>query len=205
MVHPMRQRGFSLIELMVAMTILVLLMLAAMPSLGTWLDNTHIRNQADSFMTGLQTARGEAVRTNQNVSLWLVRLTDPATLANDCKQSTTGTDGSWVVSVASPQDHCADTGTTAAANPAGVVTGRAMGGSGTHVSVKALRADGTAGSVVTFNGFGRIAAGSNSITEIDLNGTGGATYRKLSVTVSPTGSVRMCDPAVTSTTDPRKC
>lgn len=202
--HPMRQRGFSLVELMVAMTILVLLMLAAMPSLGTWLDNTHIRNQADSLMTGLQTARGEAVRTNQNVSLWLVKLTDPAALANDCTLSTTGTDGSWVVSVFSPKDHCADTGSTAAANPMGVVMGRAMGGSGTHVSITAVQSDGTPGTAVTFNGFGRITNG-NSITRVDLDGTGGATYRKLSVTVSPTGSVRMCDPAVTSTTDPRKC
>ena len=204
MVRAMRQRGFSLVELMVAMTILVVLMLAAMPSLGTWLDNTHIRNQADSLMTGLQTARGEAVRTNQNVSFWLVQLTDPAALANDCKQSTTGTDGSWVVSVSNPQNHCADTGFTAAANPAGVVTGRPMGSSGTHVSLKAVRSDGTAGTAVTFNGFGRIAD-TNSITEIDLDGIGSATYRKLNVTVSKTGSVRMCDPAVTSTTDPRKC
>ena len=97
----MRQRGFSLIELMVTMVILVLLMVAAMPSIGTWLDNTRIRNEGDSIVNGLQTARAEAVRRNENVSFWLVQLTDPATLANDCTLSDTS--GSWIVSVSGPK------------------------------------------------------------------------------------------------------
>ena len=81
----MRQRGFSLIELMVTVVILVLLVLAAVPSIGTWLDNTRIRNQGDSLIGGLQAARAEAVRTNQNVSLWLVTSTStPGALDDTC-------------------------------------------------------------------------------------------------------------------------
>ncbi len=201
----MRQRGFSMVELMVTLTILVLLVLAAMPSIGTWLDNTRIRNEGDSLITGLQTARGEAVKRNQNVSFWLVQLTDPAKLANDCTLSDTS--GSWVVSVYAPNSHCADdaTSTDATVNPSGVVLARAMGGDSGRVSVKAVQSDGTSSSnFVTFNGFGRVA-GSGFISRVDLDGTGGATYRKLSVMVSNTGAVRLCDPAVTSTTDPRKC
>jgi type IV fimbrial biogenesis protein FimT len=199
----MRQRGFSLIELMVTMVILVLLFVAAMPSLGTWLDNTRIRNEGDSIVTGLQTARAEAVRRNQNVSFWLVHLTDPATLDNACTLS--GTEGSWMVSVYSPDSHCADD-PNAATNPAGIIAARPMGGDSTHVSITAVQSGGSAGSgtYVTFNGFGRVAD-SASIVKIDLDGTGGATYRKLRVVVSTTGSVRMCDPAVTSSTDPRLC
>jgi type IV fimbrial biogenesis protein FimT len=199
----MRQRGFSLIELMVAVTIMALLIVAAMPSLGTWLENTRIRNEGDSIINGLQTARAEAVRRNQNVSFWLVHLTDPATLDNACTVSTAGTDGSWVVSVANPAGHCADDPRSTTNNAAGVVVARAMGSDSTHVSVAAVRSGGVAAYSVTFNGFGRVA-GSGSITEIDLDGTGGSTYRRLNVMVSTMGSVRMCDPLVTGT-DPRKC
>ena len=202
----MRQRGFSLIELMVTLVILVLLMVAAMPSLGTWLDNTRIRNEGDSIVTGLQTARAEAVRRNQNVSFWLVHLTSPAALDNACTLS--GSEGSWMVSVYSPDSHCADdsTSTSATTNPAGIIAGRPMGSDSTRVSINAVQSGGSAGSgtYVTFNGFGRVAD-SSSISQIDLNGTGGATYRNLRVLVSTTGAVRMCDPAVTSSTDPRKC
>jgi len=199
----MRQRGFSLIELMVTMVILVLLMVAAMPSIGTWLDNTRIRNEGDSIVNGLQTARAEAVRRNENVSFWLVQLTDPATLANDCTLSDTS--GSWIVSVSGPASHCADdpTSTSASTNPEGIIVGRPLGADSARVSVKAVNSAGTAGTYVTFNGFGRVTD-SNSIAEIDLDGTGGATYRNLHVLVSTSGSVRLCDPNAGST-DPRKC
>jgi type IV fimbrial biogenesis protein FimT len=197
----MRQRGFSLVELMVAMAILVLLILAAMPGLGTWLDNTRIRNAGDSILTGLQMARQEAVRTNQNVSLWFVESSgNPGGMANDCALSNGS--GSWVVSANFPAGHCADAVGT---SPAMVVVTRGMGGDRNSVSVKSLQADGTtAGTTVTFNGFGRVA-NSDAVAVISLNGSGSATYRNLRIWVSPSGSAQMCDPAVSATTDPRVC
>jgi len=200
----MRQRGFSLIELMVTIVILLLLILAAVPSIGTWLDNTRIRNEGDSIINGLQTARAEAVRRNQNVSFWLVKLNDPATLSNDC--SLLSTSGSWMVSIFDPVNQCAAdaTSTDATVNPSGVIAGRPMGADSTRVSVTAKQSDGSSSVLVTFNGFGRVANPA-SITSIDLAGIGGGTYRNLRVLVSKTGAVRLCDPAVTSSTDPRKC
>ena len=198
----MRQRGFSLIELMVTVVILVLLIVAAVPSIGTWLDNTRIRNQADSLMGGLQAARAEAVRTNQNVSFWLVGSTSaPGALDDTCALSDTS--ASWVVSVASPASHCATWQTT---SPALIFSSRAMGGDNTKVSVAAVTfgTTPTAANTVTFNGFGRVA-NSTPIGRIDLGGKGGGTYRSLRVVVSASGSVSLCDPAVSSSTDPRKC
>lgn len=84
MAITMRQRGFTLVELIVTIAVLALILFAVMPSIGTWLENTRIRNVADSLQNGLQVARGEAVRRNQNVSLWLVSLNDPAVLSDDC-------------------------------------------------------------------------------------------------------------------------
>lgn len=197
----MRQRGFSLIELMVTVTVMVLLMLLAMPSLGTWLDNTRIRNEGDSIMTGLQSARSAAVSSNQNVSFWLVTsATSPGNPGDDCTLS--GSGGSWVVSVASPLHNCAS-GLTSTTAP--ILLSRGMGSDSARVSVAAVQSDGTtAATTVTFNGFGRIV-GASPIAQITLNGTGGGTYRQLRVMVSSTGAVRMCDVLVTSSTDPRKC
>ncbi|MDM0065660.1 GspH/FimT family pseudopilin [Variovorax sp. J31P207] len=198
----MRQRGFSIIEIVVTIAVLALLLFAAMPSLGTWLDNTRIRNVADSLQNGLQLARGEAVRRNQNVSFWLVEVNDPSQLTNDCTLS--GSSGSWVVSVNSPISHCADA-PSIISSPM-IVTGRAVGDAGGRVSVAAVQADGaTAGTTVTFNGFGRIA-NTDPIQKIDVTGTAtGVTYRNLRIAITSAGQVRMCDPAVSDANDPRKC
>jgi len=198
----MRQRGFSLIEIVVTIAVLALLLFAALPSLGTWLDNVRIRNVADSLQNGLQLARGEAVRRNENVSLWLVSLEDPSVLANDCTLSATS--GSWVVSVYSPLKHCGDPPSTISSPK--LVTGRAVGDGGGNVGVAAVQSDLSTGGVsVTFNGFGRIA-NADAIRQIDVTGTGsGVSYRDLRIAITPAGQVRMCDPKVSDSNDPRKC
>ncbi|RRH88176.1 prepilin-type N-terminal cleavage/methylation domain-containing protein [Variovorax beijingensis] len=199
----MRQRGFTLVELIVTIAVLALILFAVMPSIGTWLENTRIRNVADSLQNGLQLARGEAVRRNQNVSLWLVSLDDPAVLSDDCSLS--GASGAWIVSVNSPIGHCADAPSTTSSPM--IVTGRPVGDTGGRVTVAAVQAaDGsTEGTSVTFNGFGRIA-NSDAIGQIDVTGTTAGT-RALRIVVSPSGSVRMCEPAIVDSTakDPRKC
>jgi len=191
-----QQRGFGLIELIVTLVVLALMMAAAMPSIGNWMDNTRIRNAAESLSTGIQTARAEAVKRNERVSFWLVQLTDPAVLGNSCSQSATS--GSWIVSISGPDGHCADSpADSGESNSAGIITGRAIGSGGTHVNVSA---DST---YITFNGFGRVAD-SGSISTIKIKGNGTDT-RELHVVVSTTGAVRMCDAAVTDSGDPRKC
>lgn len=126
-------------------------------------------------------------------------------LSNDCTLS--GASGSWIVSVNSPVGHCADAASMTSSPM--IVTGRPSGDGGGKVSVTAVQAiDGsTAGTSVTFNGFGRIT-NSDAIGRIDVTGsTAGASYRALRIVVSPSGSVRMCDPAVVDSDakDPRKC
>ncbi|MES2251742.1 MAG: GspH/FimT family pseudopilin [Pseudomonadota bacterium] len=198
-----RQRGFTLVELVVTIAVLALILFAAMPSIGSWLENTRIRNVADSLQNGLQLARGEAVRRNQSVSLWLVSLNDPAVLSDDCSLS--GASGAWIVSVNSPVGHCADAPSTNSSPM--IVTGRASGDSGGRVSVAAVQsADGsTEGTRVTFNGFGRVA-NTDAIGQIDVTGTTTGA-RALRIVVSPSGAVRMCEPAIVDSAakDPRKC
>jgi len=202
--HSSRSRGFTLIELLVTIAVFALILFAALPSLGTWTDNTRIRNVAGALQDGIQLARSEAIRRNQGISFWLVNIDNPAVLSNDC--TLLSTSGSWVVSVNSPVGHCADA-PSIDSSPM-LVTGRPVGDAGGRVSVTAVQSasSSTAATTITFDGFGRIA-NSGAIGQIDITGTtSGVNYRNLRVVVTPGGQVRMCDPdSGVASTDPRKC
>lgn len=66
-----RANGFSLIELVVAIAIMGVLLTLGLPALTAYSRNIKLRSAAESFLAGLQLARGEAVRLNTNVELIL--------------------------------------------------------------------------------------------------------------------------------------
>jgi type IV fimbrial biogenesis protein FimT len=66
------QGGFTLVEMMVALAVFALLVLAALPNFRIWMQNTQIRTAAEGILNGLQFARAEAVRRNVNVELQMV-------------------------------------------------------------------------------------------------------------------------------------
>ena len=200
----MRARGFTLIEMAVALAVLALLLMLAMPSIGVWVTNSRIRSSAESLQSGLQTARLEAVRRNQNVSLYLVSLDDPNTMDNSCALSSSS--GSWVISASSPVGACGGTAALAA---------RTVGDAGGQVRITAGHSSdntnktttGSAATTVTFNGFGRIADTNTAINRIKITGpSDNSTYIDLMLIVDSGGGVRMCDPRSSiDATDPRKC
>lgn len=201
---PARQhQGFTIIEMAIAMAIFGFLLAAALPSIGAWMDNTRIRNAAESLQNGLQTARAEAIRRNQSVSFWLVSTDDPHSLSNDCTLSNLS--GSWIVSVNEPTGQCGATPSSTTAPM--IVLKRPIGDSGSRVSITAVQSDGaTAGTTVTFNGFGRVS-NATPISQIAITGLdANPDYRPLQVRIASTGMVRMCDPNTSlSADDPRKC
>ncbi len=133
------------------------------------------------------------------VHFTLVAPTNPAVLDDTCATSAAGT--SWVVSLDDPAGKCAS-------DPSSSVVPRIVakkaGSEGSAVAaVAGTDASDNASSSVTFNGFGR-TNGATALTQINVTSTGSGT-RALRVQISNGGAVRLCDPVITDTTDPRKC
>jgi type IV fimbrial biogenesis protein FimT len=63
------QRGFTLIELMVTMTVAAVLLGLAAPSVSRLIANNRITSQTNEFVGGLNLARAEAVRQGRGVTL----------------------------------------------------------------------------------------------------------------------------------------
>lgn len=174
---PSRSGGFSLIELMVAITIVSLFLLLAMPSFSEWLVNSRIRNAAESIVNGLQVARNEAVRRNAPVQF----------------VKAAGTDSGWTVSCVAVTPACPDT------NP---IQLRASGeGSNTGTTVTPSN-----GLTVVFDNFGMKATPAGALINFAIDSTDlpPEKSRDLRVTVDAGGNVRMCDPNTTAP-DPRAC
>lgn len=77
-VHAFRNRGVTLIELMVTLAVAAILLALAVPSFTDFFDKARTRGAADQIASLLATARGEAVRLDRDVSV-----------------SSSGTTGAW--------------------------------------------------------------------------------------------------------------
>ena len=63
----MTQRGFTLVEMMVAVTILLILLFSGMPALGSFTGNISLRVASEALRDGMAVARNEAIRRNTTV------------------------------------------------------------------------------------------------------------------------------------------
>lgn len=169
--------GFSLVELLVGIAIMAILLGLAMPAFKTWLQNTQIRNAAESIQNGLQRARAEAVGRNTDVefvlgasSSWAVRVVG----SGEVVESRSGNEGSKDVTL---------TALDADSAAATTVTFNNLGG------VKANNADTT-----------------KPFTRVDLDSPvlAAAESQELRVTIGFGGNVRMCDPNAPAGS-PRAC
>src|SRR5258708_28661438 len=64
-------RGFTLIELMIALSIFAFLIIIAGPQYADFMGNMQIRNGAENTLTGLRLAQSEAVRGNTRAQFGL--------------------------------------------------------------------------------------------------------------------------------------
>jgi type IV fimbrial biogenesis protein FimT len=180
---PARDRGFTLIELMIGLAVFAFLILIAGPQYAEFLGNSQIRNGAENTFAGVRLAQAEAVRGNVLTQFvldptactggWRVnRMNDETGLFDQQVQAYSFADGS-----------CR---TTPSTTPGGATQ-------------------------VTFNGLGRVVPNidaSTTIQWVEIDNTNISNPRKLRVVVNPatpTG-VKLCDPDPgVASTDPRFC
>ena len=198
MLSAFPERGFTLVELLIGMTLLAVLIGLGAPAMGTYLQNSKLASVAASYFSGLQMARSEAIR--RNVRTEFVLTDDPVSTPDLANALTPAAGGrNWVVRAASGP------GTFASA----VEAKAGAEGEGSPAAT-AIVVTGSA-PAVPFNGFGATADGAAYSIEITRPGGGtcvhlGGTVRCRRINVSPGGQITSCDPAAASAVgDSRAC
>jgi type IV fimbrial biogenesis protein FimT len=180
MLNNNRQRGFTLIEAMVVITILAIVMATAVPVFTDFIVARQIRGTAESILNGIQLARTEAIRRNTTIQFVLGL------------SGTTYTNG-WEVKTTSGS----------------VLHSRSAGEAGSNIALSVVSNGAT---MVTFNGIGRRTANSDAsnparVVNVDVpTSVMPATQSPdLRIIVLSGGLIRMCDPNIGSSSDPRYC
>jgi type IV fimbrial biogenesis protein FimT len=171
MTSRMFAAGFTILELMVALTIASLLMTIGMPSFTTFVRNSEIRSTAESISNGLRVARTEATRLNKTVSFtFVVGGGNPGWAINEFNQTTTTLVQPPIQQYAKLE---AGKSSKAVTTPANAVS-------------------------VTFNGLGRVISPSPIATpnlqQINVGPIVAGEARTLRIYVDDARGIRMCDP-----------
>ncbi|WP_240648572.1 GspH/FimT family pseudopilin [Variovorax beijingensis] len=196
-----RQRGFTLVEMVITFAIMALLAALAMPSMLGWVRNNKIRTVSDSLQNGLRLAQAEATRRSRQV---VFALTDDKP-AGASTAYTAKTDGSnWAIET---------------------VAALTEDGTGAFVEAGVLRDVGSnvmisGPAAICFNALGRLVANASpGVTGANcgLPSSSAHVYtitmsdqvtgdRPLKVTVALGGQIRLCDPSRTlSSSQPDGC
>lgn len=188
-----RSDGFTLVEMMVAVTIFLAMVAFSIPSLRDMWQNAQLRSSADSVLSGVQLAKSEAMKRNARVYFFLTSsLTSGCVLGSDAKF--------WVVSLSSPIGKC-NISPSATVDPKTIQTGRLADVTG-NVSLAAVDSADDGAHTVGFNGSGFMAPNadaSESVVGITLDAPKlGSNAHKLMVQISDAGRIKMCSLSATS-------
>lgn len=174
--HMARPLGFTLVEMMVVVTIIAIATTLGIPSYRAWVQNTQIYNAAESAANGLQKAKAEAAKQNTNIEFVL------------------GTNPPWQVQL--PGSAVIEASTTEGAKN---VIATAIPAGATTVTFNSF------GGVVSPNPNPNANGVTATLTQIDFDSAVLAGSRNLRVTIGLGGITRMCDPNLASGSSPRAC
>ena len=201
---PRKQGGFSLVELMVTVTLIAFLVMLAIPSFSQWIANARLRSAAEEVVNGVRMAQAEAMRRNRTVAFVLTN----STLGLNAKPVANGSN--WYVqalpllgsasSLQAVQSDYVQGSTFATTNQITITNANAMLCFGTLGSVVAIQAT-AANNVIGSSTSTACTAGAQTYV-LSSN----SADRSFKVTVSAGGQVRMCDNSkVLSATNPDGC
>ena len=197
------QRGFTIVELLVGLTLLAVLIGLGAPAMSSYLQSSKLASVAASYFSGVQMARAEAIRRNVRTEFVLTNdNVSTADIANTVTPAVAGR--SWIVRAAS--------GPAAFASAVEVKAGAEGEGSAAAAAI-VVTGSASAPAVfdgrIPFNGFGATADGAPYSIEITRPGAGtcvhlGGNVRCRRIMVSPGGQITSCDPAAPAG-DSRAC
>jgi type IV fimbrial biogenesis protein FimT len=177
--------GFSLIELMIVVSIIIITSSIAVPSFKAWIQNTQIRTAAESIHSGLQKARTEALKRNTNIFFRL------------------GANSAWTVGCVTVVTTDAD-GDGIQDCPA--IIDQRSSGEGSSSNITIIKDPPTATDVVFTNLGIKSSTAANQLTSVAVDMStsimAASDSRELNVTISSGGEARTCDP---NATDARHC
>lgn len=176
-----RAAGFTLVELLVSITLMAILLTVAVPSFNSWINNTRVRTVSETLQNGVRLAQAEAVRRNRTVVFFLTddEPTDAAVAAENGRNWAIRT----VAALGGEADEFVRGGSLADVAAGVTITGPAalcFSSAGQQLTIPA-------------QGCATVAA------RYAVARTGAD--RNLRVDVSIGGRVRMCDPAKTLAAD----
>src|SRR5690606_35916313 len=102
------QRGFTIIELMITLVILAVMVSLAGPSFTKLIRDSRVRTASNSLMAGFNTARAEAIRRGNSVSICAVN--DPTDALPACNGAANGWGTGWVIFMDGDDDGAIDSG-----------------------------------------------------------------------------------------------
>ena len=192
---PKRRRasGFTLIELMVTITLMSILLVLAFPSMSTWVRNSRVRTVSDALQNGLRTAQAEALRLNRQTVFSLTN--------NTAAPFTAATNGSnWSINTIQLM-----AGEGSQLVESGVLTNLGTGVQIAGPAAICFNSLGRLFSTVTPGPTGAACSAAPAIYNVSASNVVPGD-RPLQLRVEVGGQLRLCDPAKPlSATDPDGC
>lgn len=179
-----RQRGATLLELMVTVTIVGIVGAIGIPQMGQWIRNSSVNSAAEILQNGLRQAEAEAIRRNLRVEFLL---TNEAPASSNIKTLSATINGkNWAIRALDGLVPLSD-------QNAAYVSGFLLKDVSSDIDVEGPAS-------VLFSGSGRVldskgvAVASHQVYRI----TRTSSDKALCVFVTPGGGVKLCNPALAS-------
>lgn len=199
--------GFTLIELVVVITIIALIATFAAPGFATWIANTRIRSVTETLQNDLRLAKTEAIKRNRQIAFVLTNSSPISTSPNSVANAQSR---NWVV-YALPLPNSAETSSS-------FIQANIQQAS-SDTTITGTTDAGAPLVAVCFNAVGRLVTQSTEIagtggakclapttsTPINFTVNNSAGNRPLRVQIGLGGQIRMCDPSKDPKKQPDAC
>jgi type IV fimbrial biogenesis protein FimT len=179
-----RQRGATLLELMITVTIVGIVGAIGIPQMGHWIRNSSVTSAAEILQNGLRQAEAEAIRRNLRVEFLLTNGTPSASTIKSLTATANGKN--WAIRALDGLAPLAD-------QNAAYVSGFLLKDVSPDITVEGPAS-------VLFSGAGRVldnkgaAVASHQVYRISRS----TADKALCVFVTPGGGVKLCNPALAS-------